>query len=134
MTIPVKDKNVNMPHFQSYDKNIIHQTDLLFLLDDDDFRYALVVVDVRTRTIDARSLKSKTAETVLKEFKDIYKDKILEMSKRIEVDSGTKFKGIVKDYFKKHKVDVKVGLSDRHRQQAIVEKKNLTIEKAIHKR
>ena len=28
---PKKDKGVNLPHFQEYDKDAIHQADLLFI-------------------------------------------------------------------------------------------------------
>ena len=50
---PKKDKGVNMPNTLAGKKHAVHQMDLLFLPEDDGYRYALVVVDVATRAMDA---------------------------------------------------------------------------------
>jgi len=42
---PVKDKGINKPHYPEFEDHYMHQADLLFLPHDDDFKYALVVVD-----------------------------------------------------------------------------------------
>ena len=60
--LPKKDKGVNMPHFQKYDPDAVHQADLLFLPHDEGYKYALVVVDVGTRKTDTMPLKSKSSE------------------------------------------------------------------------
>jgi hypothetical protein len=131
---PIKDKGVNMPHFQTYDKDVINQADILFLPNDKGYKYALVVVDLYDRRTDAEPLKSKSAEATLEGFKKIYSRKILNLPKLLEVDPGTEFQGVVKNYFNSKGIRLKVGLPDRHRQQAIVEQKNLVIGRVIHKR
>ena len=131
---PIKDKGKNVPHFQVSGPNITHQADLLFLPNDDGYRYSLTVTDIYDGKTDARPLKTKTADEVLKAFKNIYSSSILKMPKKIEVDSGSEFKGDVAKYFKQNKVIVRVGIPGRHRQQAMVERKNQTIGTAIHKR
>jgi hypothetical protein len=128
---PKKDKGVNMSHFQTYNKNIIQQADILFLPNDKGYKYALVVVDLYDRKTDAEPLKS---DVTLEGFKKIYSRDILSLPKLLEVDPGTEFQGVVKSYFNNKGIRLKVGLPDRHRQQAIVEQKNLIIGRAIHKR
>jgi hypothetical protein len=49
------------------------------------------------------------------------------------VDDGSEFKGIVKDWFNEKNVRVRVALPNRHRQQGLVERNNLTIGEFIHK-
>jgi hypothetical protein len=48
-----KNKGVNRTHFGDYPENRVHQIDLIYLPEDNGFKYALVVVDVGTRKIDA---------------------------------------------------------------------------------
>ena len=114
--IPQKDKGLSQAHFQTYNKGIINQADLLFLPNDNGYKYCLVVVDLYDRKTDAVPLKSKTAEAVLEGFKEIYDRGILSLPKKILVDSGVEFKGVVKDYFNKLHITLKPSLPDRHRQ------------------
>ena len=69
--VPRKDKGENATKFNVSVKNAVHQADLLFLPEDKGYRYALVVVDVATRSMDAHQLKSKKPEEVLKAFRII---------------------------------------------------------------
>ena len=134
LTVPKKDKGVNMPRFQVYEQDYVHQADLMYLPNDNGYKYLLVVVDVGTRLVDAVPLKSKSNNEVLKAFKTIYKRKTLSMPIRLEVDSGSEFKGTVKHYFEQQGVFVRVAKIGRHRQQAIVEKKNQMIQLPLFKR
>jgi hypothetical protein len=131
---PTKDKGINIPHFQVFNKDDVHQADLLFMPNDNGYKYILVVVDIFSRLCDAYPLKSKDANQVLKGFKEIFKRKILNIPKRLEVDSGSEFKSVVAKYFKDHNVKIRVAMVGRHRQQAIVESKNKTIGKALFHR
>jgi CRISPR/Cas system CMR-associated protein Cmr5 small subunit len=131
--VPQKDKGVNMPHFQNVSLGT-QQADLLFLPEDQGYKYALVVVENHNRKTDAQPLKEKTAEAVKTAFKAIYKRGIVKMPTLIEVDSGKEFQGVVKQYFDEHKVNIRVAKTARHRQQALVEKKNFTIGRALLKR
>jgi len=134
--IPEKEKKSNVPHFQPQDPNIVHQADLLFLPDDNGYRYLLVVVDIGTRYCDAVPLKTKSNADVITAFKAIYarKGTKLQWPKRIEFDDGSEFKGQVKTYFDTREIAIRVAQPARHRQQAIVERKNQTIGEVLHQR
>ena len=121
--VPPKESKKTMPHFQYIEPNITQQADILFLPDDKQFKYVLLVVDVGSRLCDGVALKNKDADTVLKAFKRIYNDNdILEMPMRIEVDDGGEFKSVVANYFKLNNVFMRIGKVGRHRQQGIVER------------
>jgi len=122
-----------MPKFQVLQPGIIHQADLLYLPNDDGYKYLLVVVDDNSRKIDVEPLKAKDAQTVAEAFKSIYERPILDIPKIMEVDAGTEFKGEVMQFFKAHKVNVRVAKVARHRQQAIVERFNQIISVELFK-
>lgn len=131
---PKKDKGPNEAHFTDAKPGAIVQADLLFLPNDRGYRYLLVTVDNASRATDAEPLKSKTADVVLTAFKKIFDRGIVKRpTYRLEVDSGTEFKGVVSKYFEDHAVNVRVAQPARHRQQALVERKNQTIGEALFK-
>ena len=126
MEIPKKEVGLNMPITDVFTKNNSHQVDILYLPDDDGFKYALVCVDLaKPRYIGAEPMKSKTADEALKALIKIYKDsKYLKQPKRIEVDSGSEFQGVFKKHWEKLRIDFVVKKTGRHRQQACVEAVN----------
>ncbi len=133
-SIPKKDTKLNMPHFYVAKENAVHQADLLYLPNDNGYKYALVVVDIATRMVDAVPLKVRTSDDVLKGFRKIYSNGILSFPQKLEVDSGTEFKGAVLNYFQNKGATVRVAKTSRHRQQAIVERRNQIIGTALLKR
>ena len=76
---PPKEPRSVMPHTYTYapKENASQQADLLFLPNDDGYKYLLVVVDIATRKVDAQQLKSKDSNDVKEALKKIYKRKIL---------------------------------------------------------
>ncbi len=132
---PIKDKGVNAPKYPEFKDDYFHQADLLFLPNDDGYKYALTVVDVGSRKIDARALKSKKANDIIKAFKSIYSGDIIKPPTAvIGVDSGSEFKGDVEKYFKDTlNVAVKRAIPGRHRQVAIIERKNRDIGRKLFK-
>ena len=130
--VPLKEKGHDMPHFQVF-KDGFQQADLLFMPMDNKYYYALVVVDIHSRKVDAEPLTSKHSDIVLKAFEKIYKRNILEFPVKITFDSGVEFKGDVKKYFEKHNVNIKYAETNRHRQVSMVEAKNRTIGSTLHK-
>jgi hypothetical protein len=130
---PLPDVGENEPHFQVLAPDMVHQADLLFLPNDQGYKYLLVVVDANSRMTDGRPLKNKTNQTVKEAFIEIYegKDHYLKLPRRLEVDSGTEFKGVVAKWFKDKKVFIRVGDAGRSKQQAIVERKNQDIGKHL---
>ena len=90
--------------------------------------------DSHNKLTDAVAMKTKNNDEILNAFKTIYKRKILKLPLQIEVDSGNEFKGVVSDYFKNNDVIVRVAKPSRHRQQAMVERRNQIIGTALFKR
>jgi len=131
---PKKDKGNNMPRFAQIEPGIIQQADLLFMPADGEYKYILVVVDQGNRFTDAEPLTGKTNAEVLEAFKTIYHREILKLPKRIEVDAGSEFKGPVAKWFADKRISVRAANPGRHRQQALVERRNQIIAKALFRR
>lgn len=131
---PKKDVGEAMPRFQSFEPNLIHQADLLFLPNDNGYRYALVVIDNYSRKVAAAPLTSKKSDMIRDALIKIYEKGVLKQPKKIEVDDGSEFKGEFKKYFKGKGVEIRSALPGRHRQQALVERANQTIGTALIKR
>jgi len=133
--LPKKDKGLNQPHITNFKPWHTQQADILFMPEDDGYKYALVVVDIHTRICDAEPLKSKSADVVKKAFETIYKRKIMKkMPEVMRTDSGSEFKGEVAQYFKSNGVVLSYALPARHRQVAMVEHRNGVIAEALFKR
>jgi hypothetical protein len=130
---PPKELNNVMPHTTAPKQNAVHQADLLFLPNDDGYRYLLVVVDLATRKVDAEPLKTKDSKEVKEALQKIYKRKILKTPLRFEVDQGTEFQGVFKKFYDKI-FDIVTKIKGRHRQQAVVETKNYQIGKILNTR
>ena len=132
---PKKDNYINTPHFnQTYSENVQHQADLLFLPNDDGFRYVLSITDVATKLSDAEPLKTKNSSEVKNVFEKVYKRHILKLPEFITTDSRSEFKGEVKKYFSDHNVIIKYGKPGRHNQLAMVERTNQYLAKIISPR
>ena len=131
--IPPREPNKVMPHTNAPVENAVQQADLLFLPNDDGYRYLLVVVDIATRKVDAEPLKTKEAIEVKKAMEKIYKRKTLKKPLRLEVDSGLEFEGAFSKFFNKTLKIVKK-IVGRHRQQSVVETKNYQIGKILNTR
>lgn len=130
---PLKEPNKVMPYTNAPIENASQQVDLLFLPDDDGYKYLLVVVDIATRKVDAEPLKTKEATEVKKAMEKIYKRKILKTPLRLEVDSGNEFEGAFSKHFSRI-LDIVKKIVGRHRQQSVVETKNYQIGKILNTR
>lgn len=116
--------------------DVVHQADLLFLPNDDGYRYLLVVVDVATRLTDAVPIKEKTQKATIKGFKKIYsrpsKTRILDKPIAMQTDAGVEFVGnTARAFFKAEGIALRVGKPGRSRQQAMVESHNGQITQLI---
>jgi hypothetical protein len=135
--IPQKDKGVNIPKTNNvFAPNNVHQADLLSLpTDPDGSKYALVITDVFNRITDAEPMKSKDSAAVIKAMNAIYSRDILDWPKELQTDPGPEFKNAqFAKLLKDHNVDHRIGKVGRHRQQAVVERRNGIIGKALFKR
>jgi Integrase core domain len=123
----------------------IHQMDLLFLPHEivvesgptpiqETFKYALVVVDVGSRAIDARPLPDKKPPTVVAALRSIYAGTYLREPMKMTSDSGTEFKGAVRTYFRQKKIQHRFTVPGNHGQTGIVERYNQIIGSALFHR
>ena len=123
-------KTITRPRFDVSTKNRVHQADLLFLPHDTvgrkTFKYALTLVDVASRYKEAEPLTSKDSKEVAKAFEKIY-SRHLKYPVLLQVDPGREFMGAVSQMMEKHKVWIRRGRRDIHRDQGIVERFNRTL-------
>jgi len=126
------------PKFDIYPKDYIHQADILFLPSDAGFKYGLTVVDIGNRLTDCIPLKNKTSLAVARALETIYnkpnETRILNKPQRLEVDSGTEFKGAFKKYCDENKINIRYAEPHRSRQQAYAESRNGAIAKPLLRR
>ena len=132
---PIRDNNKSI-YPNIYEKNFIHQLDILFLPYSEDHheRYALVCIDMSSRLIDAEPLKNKDSKSVVDALKKIYKRKIISKPNQIDTDAGTEFKGDFHTYLMSNNIKHKVALVNRHSQVALAENANKRIQKPLFKR
>jgi hypothetical protein len=121
-----------MPHTTSGYANTVQQADLLFLPNDGGYRYLLVVCDIGSRKFDAEPIKSKDSAIVRDALKTIYKRKIIQTPKSLEVDAGTEFKGDFDKHWKKV-LRIFTKIPGRHRQQSVIETKNGQVGEILNK-
>jgi len=127
LQVPKKEKRIDTPTTDVFERNNTHQIDLLYLPDDKGFKYALVCVDLAyPRYIGVEKLKTKTPEAVQKGLLEIYKKykQFLKQPKILECDQGSEFKGEFLNFFNKKGVFIRYKRTGRHRQQACVEAVN----------
>ena len=135
MTKPIADKGDEIPHFATDIKNNHHhQADLLYLPVDNKNKYALVVVDIGSRLIDAEPLTSRDSQAVVEAITKIYQRQILCKPKIITTDQGSEFKAKFKQYCDQNNIYLKYANPHRHRQVAIVERANGRISKQLFER
>ena len=142
----IPGKDIDRPHEFVPQPDAVHQADVLFLPNDDGFRYLMVVVDVATRLTDAYPMKKKDQQSVIKGFTTIYsrplppkkgkgnplKERILNKPTAMQTDDGAEFTGKEpRQYFKDNGIALRVGKPGRSRQQAMVETRNGMINRFI---
>jgi len=130
---PAKEKAVDIPHNDFIESGSFYQADTLYLpLDEEGYKYALVVVDIgdgRTTAIPVKSLQTtEYVEAFKKAFKTLGKPTY------IQTDLGSEFKKHVQKYFKDENIMVKKTKAGRSRQNSIVEARNKQIGRALFKR
>lgn len=124
-------RHIPRPKFDESMPNRVHQADLLYLPHDRverrTYKYALTVVDVASRFKEAEPLTNKTAAEVAAALSRIYARGPLKWPMLLQVDPGREFMGPVSQVLAKHKVSVRRGRVDVHRDQGIVERFNRTL-------
>jgi hypothetical protein len=129
---PTKDKNKSVPLNNNSVSGCVYQADILFMPDDNGYKYCLVVVDTADGRTDAIPIKNKDNKTVIDAFKKAFKT--LGEPNAMQVDSGSEFKGLTADFFEKEEIPVKVSLVGRSRQMSYAENRNKTIGRSLFER
>jgi len=125
-------KDKDLLHHKAYDENATHQADLLFLPNDNGYKYCLSVIDVATRKADGEAIKDKQPKTILKAMKKIWSRGVLSKPTLfLKTDDGTEFKGEMAQYLKDNGIIHQVGKAGRSRSQAVVESLNLLIGRSL---
>ena len=130
LKLPKKDNNINTPHHVTDEVNTIQQADLLYLPDDNGFKYLLVVVDLGSRLMDAQEIKNRDATTVRNAMIKLYKRKILQEPLVLQVDGGSEFQGPFKTHFS-YFFKIHTHEAGRHRSQGLIEARNKILGKII---
>jgi hypothetical protein len=132
---PFPEKRTHTPQTQVFYKNIYHQADILYMPDDDGYKYILSVVDLYDGACDSVPLKVRDNHTVINAFQKIYGGKYLKKYPWfITLDMGSEFLGDTKKFFQSHNTIVKYALVGRHRMVATVERLNQKIQDILFKR
>ena len=135
MTKPIKEEPPEMPHFSRHlKKNYIHQVDLLYLPSEKASKYALTVIDIASRLVDAEPIRKRDSYSVMKAIEKIYARNILDIPNEIQTDNGSEFKGNFESWLNTNNIKHRTALTNRHRQQALVEKANSRIAKPLFAR
>lgn len=131
LTKPVKkDKKFtkvkdNIPLLEDYN----FMADIVFLpTTNEDYKYLLVVCDLATDEFDIEPLKTKDSASVLKAMKKMFtRDHIKQPKASIRTDGGSEFKDEFHNYLFDNNILHRVGIKNRHKQQANVERLNRSI-------
>ena len=111
-----------------------HQCDVLILpKTKDGFIGLLVVKDLGVHTFDMEPIKNKESKTMLEALQNIYKRGILSIPKySLSTDDGSEFKGVFGKWLFDKSIFHKVAQTNRHSQQASVEKQNQIISRLLN--
>lgn len=124
-------RKIPRPKFEIEVPNEVHQADLLFLPHDKvrrkTFKYALTVIDMASRFKEAEAVTSKDSSEIAAALTRIYQRGPLKWPKLLQVDPGREFMGSATSILTKHKVTVRRGVKDLHRNQAVIERFNRTL-------
>lgn len=124
-----------VPHFTIDKPNDIHQLDIMYLVNDDGYKYILTLVDVASRFKAAAPLQEKSADAALEGLKAIYyrKGTPLKFPREIMVDDGSEFKGVFQEFLENRGIQIRRAAKYRHRAQAFVEAFNRELAKRLFK-
>lgn len=131
---PMPEIKGQMPIAQVFNPNVYYQADILYMPEDNKYKYILGCVDLYDGSLDAEPLKERDNKSIIKAFKEIFKRKYLDYPVFITLDQGTEFKGATKEYFDNNGTYVKYALTGRHRQLANIERVNQRIQSVLFKR
>ena len=133
MKVPAKEKLVPSYRRGGAEPEQIYQADLLYMPEDQGFKYLLVCVVVSSGVTDGIPLKDRTSRDIRGAFERMFvAGRPLPLPKfSIHMDSGGEFMGATKAFFDEKHVAVRYGKAQRSRSQAMAENRNKIIAKAL---
>jgi hypothetical protein len=134
-TVPKKTMSTGTFNNKYITPHQYHQIDILYLPNDNGYKYALVVVDIASKQLQIRPQKTKTAKETLRSIRSIYGSgrKTLPKPFILHADGGTEFMSVVKEWIKDNNINLRISTPFRHSQQSVVEAMNKIIGSAIIK-
>jgi hypothetical protein len=136
-TRPVKETGEDAPKWQVLEPNWVHQADVLYLPEDEGYKYAVVVADVHSKILDAEPIKSLKQDNheVLKALKTIYNRGILKYPHIIMFDNGNENKDRdIEQFMRSHRINMRFMVPARYRQISTVKTAKRKIGSILHKR
>lgn len=113
------------------------QADLIYMPDDDGYKYVLTVVDVGYRKVDAEPLRDRQGVNVIDGFKAIFRRKYIDINKvkYCYSDQGSEFKNEdVKAYFDNERIILRHTWTNRKTQTGVVEHFNYLLGGTLQKK
>lgn len=126
-------KPLNEKSFATYPinaPNILHEIDVLYITNDDDYKYILSIIDVYNSLCGGRALKTLKMEDIIHAINDIYENSDLSFPICIQADNEFNNK-YFKNWCNKNDIKLKITEPYQHRQNSHVERLNQTIGKWI---
>ncbi|GBB90698.1 hypothetical protein RclHR1_17730005 [Rhizophagus clarus] len=135
---PLKEKRSERSKVIVWKENAIQQSDLAEMpIDSKRYYYFLIVVEISRRRVDAKPIKNKFTNSIIKAFIKIYgRDHIQPPIHRLETDSGSEFTNSqLHDFFLNSiGIMMRFGEPERHKQQSYAERAIQAIEEPLLRR
>lgn len=128
---PKRESRNDIPLHKNIQENL-HYVDLVYMPDDDGYKYLLVDTTNDTKQTDAEPLKNRDSKSIIGAFNKIYsRNRITPPTTFIKADSGSEFNKDVIKYFKNKHIVFQKSLPQRHRTTGPVEKRINMITKVL---
>ena len=128
-----EDKITEMPHFETFLSGFRAQADVLWMpTARHGYNKILVIIDDHTKKCDAEPMVGEDSTTIVQCMKRIFKRGILKQPRMLEFDNGSSFHGDVITFCNQNHIVYRYAMTNRHRQQGLVESKNGTLGRILN--
>lgn len=124
-TLPKKE--LEYPHLKILSPNVFHEIDILYLPNDNGYKYLLTIIDVHNSLCDARALKTMKMDDIIHSLDNIYDEQMyLTYPKLLQSDNQFD-NSEMKQWCHSHNIKLKITEAYRSRQNAHVERLNQSL-------
>lgn len=127
---PVK----NTSTFQTFKKHMVYQADLVYMPEDQGYKYLLVIVDIASKEMDAEPLQDRRGEDVVNGMESILQRKLIKKEDMyyLYTDPGSEFKNqVFANWCERLGVIHRTTKTARKDQMAVVESMNYKLTKVL---